>query len=121
MPVYFFSFFLWVAPSSSNITLNPEAASFWSSSISLSEISFSSTITSAFTGTGVDLLFKSIGNKILDSNYLEKFNKQSHSYKNNDNLDDEELNDNNIISSKPKKDHLYLNDLNPKKKNKKCC
>ena len=58
---------------------------------------------------------------MLDSNYIEKFNKQSHSYKNNDNLDDEELNDNNKISSKSKKEYLYLNDLNPKKKNKKCC
>ena len=78
-------------------------------------------VISALTGAGIDLLFKSIGNKMLDSNYIEKFNKQSHSYKNNDNLDDEELNDNNKISSKSKKEYLYLNDLNPQKKNKKCC
>ena len=77
-------------------------------------------VISALTGAGIDLLFKSIGNKMLDSNYIEKLNKQSHSYKNNDNQE-EESNDNNKLSSNLKKEHLFLNDENPKKMKKKCC
>ena len=83
-------------------------------------------LTSAFTGTGIDLLFKSIGNKFLGPNKEEENNKttnKENEYKNNEEEDENEEDNNN--QKEPFSQPIKLDINNEKKKNKtktkKCC
>ena len=83
-------------------------------------------LTSAFTGTGIDLLFKSIGNKFLGPNKEEDNNKttnKENEYKNNEEEDENEEDNNN--QKEPFSQPIKLDINNEKNKNKtktkKCC
>ena len=83
-------------------------------------------LTSAFTGTGIDLLFKSIGNKFLGPNKEEDNNKttnKENEYKNNEEEDENEEDNNN--QKEPFSQSIKLDINNEKNKNKtktkKCC
>ena len=77
-------------------------------------------LTSAFTGTGIDLLFKNIANKMIYPNYMEKTNKKRISYKNNGDIDDDIINHNDNKNSSIEK-KISLDKEKPKKKKKKNC
>ena len=73
-------------------------------------------VTSALKGTGVDLIFKSIGEKILGLNSKDDFEEGE--------IKEEEINEGkrNEIKKENKKGKINLGSNNQdKKKNKKCC
>ena len=83
-------------------------------------------LTSAFTGTGIDLLFKSIGNKFLGPNKEEeneKTKKENVENENNEQEDEKEEDNNNQKEpfSQPIKLDINKEKNKNKNKGKKCC
>jgi len=83
-------------------------------------------LTSAFTGTGIDLLFKSIGNKFLGPNKEEeneKTKKENVENENNEQEDEKEEDNNNQKEpfSLPIKLDINKEKNKHKNKGKKCC
>jgi 50S ribosomal subunit-associated GTPase HflX len=84
-------------------------------------------LTSAFTGTGIDLLFKSIGNKFLGPNKEEEENEKTKKdkveYENNEeeNENGEDNNNQKEPFSQPIKLDINKEKNKNKNKGKKCC